>query len=131
MELRKKEFTYRGMPLEELKKLDIREFAKYLTSRQRRNVMRQFQKIEDFVNRAKIKESKGKKIRTHQRDLIIVPQLVGMNIQVYNGQNFLPVLVIAEMLGHKFGEFSPSRGKVNHGSAGVGATKGSKAKSKK
>ncbi len=131
MELRKKEFTYRGKPLEELKQLDIREFAKYLTSRQRRTVMRQFQKIEYFVNRAKGKQAKGKKIKTHQRDLIIVPEMVGMKIQIYNGQNFIPVEVIAEMLGHKFGEFAPTRARIKHGSAGVGATKGSRAKSKK
>lgn len=131
MELRKKEFTYRGKPLEELKQLDIREFAKYLTSRQRRTVMRQFQKIEYFVNRAKGKQAKGKKIKTHQRDLIIVPDMVGMKIQIYNGQNFIPVDVIAEMLGHKFGEFAPTRARIKHGSAGVGATKGSKSKSKK
>jgi len=131
MELRKKEFTYRGKPLEELKQLDIREFAKYLTSRQRRTVMRQFQKIEYFVNRAKGKHAKGKKIKTHQRDLIIVPEMVGMKIQIYNGQNFIPVDVVSEMLGHKFGEFAPTRAKIKHGSAGVGATKGSKSKSKK
>ena len=55
MELRKKEFKFKGKTLEELKTLDIREFAKYLNSRQRRTVLRQFQKIEGFVNRAKEK----------------------------------------------------------------------------
>ena len=47
MELTKKQFTYRGKTIEELKKLDVREFAKYLTSRQRRFALRQFQRIED------------------------------------------------------------------------------------
>ena len=131
MELRKKVFTYRGKDLEELKTLDIREFAKYLTSRQRRTVLRQFHEIQQFINRAKKKDAKGKKIKTHRRDLIMVPELVGLKIQIYNGMTFVPVEIIPEMLGHKFGEFAPSRGRVKHGSSGVGATEGSRAKSKK
>ncbi len=131
MDIKKKEFTYRGMTLEELKKLDVREFAKYLRSRQRRTVLRQFQKIEDFVNRAKEKQKRDKRIRTHQRDLIVVPQMIGMKISVYNGNNFVPIEITRDMLGHKFGEFSLTRSKVKHSSAGVGATKGTRAKSKK
>jgi len=116
--------------MEELKELDVREFAKLLTSRQRRTVLRQFQKIEEFVNRAKVKLSKNKQIKTHHRNLIIVPQMVGMKIQIYNGRDFIPVEVVGEMLGHVFGEFSLTRAKIKHGAAGVGATKGSKALSK-
>ena len=131
MEIKKKEFTYKGMSMEELKKLDVREFAKYLRSRQRRTVLRQFQKIEDFINRAREKQNREKRIRTHQRNLVVVPQMVGMKISIYNGNNFVLVDVTGEMLGHNFGEFAPTRNRVKHGSAGVGATKGSKAKSKK
>ncbi|HEA46759.1 MAG TPA: 30S ribosomal protein S19 [Candidatus Pacearchaeota archaeon] len=131
MELKKKEFTYRGKTIEELKALDVREFAKHLRSRQRRNVLRQFQKIEDFVSRAKTKIEKGKNIRTHQRDLVIVPGLVGMRIQVHDGRNFAPVDVVGEMLGHVLGEFALTRGRIKHGKSGVGATKGTKHKSKK
>ncbi len=131
MEIRKKEFTYKGLGLEELKKLDVREFAKYLTSRQRRTILRQFQKIETFINRAKEKQKKDKRIRTHQRDLIVVPSMIGMKISIYNGNTFIPIEITGEMLGHKFGEFAPTRNKVKHSSAGVGATKGTRAKSKK
>lgn len=128
---KKKEFTYRGKTLEELKALEVREFAKLAKSRKRRTILRNFQQIENFVSRAKKKEEKGKKIRTHSRDLIIVPSMVGMKISVYDGKTFVPIEITGEMLGHSFGEFAPSRGKVRHGSAGVGATKGSKHKSKK
>ncbi|MFH1431504.1 MAG: ribosomal protein S19 family protein [Nanoarchaeota archaeon] len=131
MELKKKEFTYKGKTIEELKKLDVREFARLLKSKQRRNVLRNFQELEDFVNIAKEKLSKNKKIRTHKRDLVIVPQMTGMNIQIYNGNKFIPVEMTGEMLGHKFGEFSPTRARIKHSKAGVGATKGSKHKSKK
>jgi small subunit ribosomal protein S19 len=131
MEIKRKEFTYRGKTLDELKKLDVREFSKYLKSEERRNVLRQFQSIEDFVNRAKIKLEKNKQIRTHLRNLIIVPELVGMKISVHDGRNFTPVIITGEMLGHRLGEFALTRGKVKHSKAGIGATKGSKFKAKK
>jgi small subunit ribosomal protein S19 len=131
MEIQKKQFMYRGKSIEELKALDVREFAKYLPSRQKRSVLRNFQIIEDFVKRCKEKIEKGKKIKTHQREIIIVPQMVGMNIQVHNGKNFNPVLIETEMLGHRLGEMSVTRSKVAHNKAGIGATKGSKHKAKK
>ena len=131
MELKKKEFTYRGKTIEELKKLDVREFAKYLRSREKRNVLRQFQKIETFIERSKKKIRNKKSVRTHQRDLVVVPEMVGMRIQIYNGKAFISVDIIGEMLGHKFGEFALTRTRVKHSKAGVGATKGTKHKSKK
>ena len=131
MEIQKKQFTFRGKTIEELKTLDVREFAKHLTSRQRRTVLRQFQEIENFVKREKMKISKKKLVKTHSRYLVVVPQMVGMKISIYNGKTFVPMEIIGEMLGHRFGEFSPTRERVKHSKAGVGATKGTKHKSKK
>jgi small subunit ribosomal protein S19 len=131
MESTKKAFTYRGKTLEELKALDTREFAKFLGARERRSVLRQFQKIENFVNRSKKKMQKNKAIKTHDGSIIIIPQMVTMKIGVYNGKEFVQVEIVPEMLGHRLGEFSLSRGKTKHGSAGLGATKGSKSKAKK
>ena len=130
-EIKKKEFMYRGKSLDELKKLDVREFAKYLTSGSRRTVLRQFQVIEDFISSAKIKINKNKPVRTHQRSLVIVPEMVGMKIGIHDGRNFVPVIIMGEMLGHRFGEFALTRGRVKHSKAGIGATKGSKFKAKK
>jgi small subunit ribosomal protein S19 len=126
-----KEFTYRGKTLEELKKIDVRELSKLMRSRERRTILRQFQEIEKFINRAKEKISRKKHIKTHNRYIIIVPQMVGMRINIYNGKTFIPVDIISEMIGHRFGEFAPTRGRIQHGKAGVGATKGTKAKAKK
>jgi small subunit ribosomal protein S19 len=131
MELRKKELKYRGKTIEELQKLEVREFAKLVDSRQRRTILRNFQELEDFISLARKKLKNEKKIRTHKRDLVIVPQLVGMRIYVYNGNTFVPFDITIEMLGHKFGEFSPTRTRTKHTKSGVGATKGSRAKSKK
>jgi small subunit ribosomal protein S19 len=130
VEMTKKQFTFRGKTLEELKLMDVREFAKLLKSRQRRTVLRQFQKIEDFVNRANVKRNKKKPIKTHLRDLVVVPQMVGMRIMIYNGKDFVPIDIVGEMLGHVLGEFALTRSRVKHGAAGVGATKGTKSQSK-
>ncbi len=127
----KKEFTFRGKTIEELKKLEVREFVGFLRSRERRTALRQFNDIEKFVNRAKQKAAKNKPIRTHKRYLVIVPQLVGMKIFTYNGKTFIPIEVTGEMLGHRLGEFAPTRGKIKHGSAGIGGTKGTRSKAKK
>lgn len=131
MEYQKKQFTYRGKSLEELKELSIREFAKYLPSRERRYILRNFGKVENFLKRIRDKQKKGKEIKTHLRDIVIVPEMVGLTISVYNGKSFLQVNITEEMLGHKLGEFSQTRAKVKHTKSGVGATKGSKHKSKK
>jgi len=131
MEVKKKEFTFRGKNIEELKKLNVREFSAFVTSRQRRSILHQFNDIENFITRAKKKMRNNKPIRTHKRDLVVVPEMVGMKISVYDGRSFVPVEITGEKLGHLLGEFAPSRKKISHGSAGVGATKGSKFKSKK
>lgn len=127
----RKKFKYRGKDIEELKAMDTREVTKYLPARSRRSVLRNFQQIENFVARCKKKNSKGKKIKTHLRRMIIVPQMVGMNIQIHSGNKFVPVEIVPEMIGHYLGEFAPTRGRIVHSKSGVGATKGSRAKSKK
>jgi small subunit ribosomal protein S19 len=54
-------------------------------------------------------------IKTWSRRSTILPQFVGLTFGVYNGQKFIPVLVSEEMVGHKFGEFSPTRTYHGHG----------------
>lgn len=125
-----KELIYRGQKLEFLKSLDVRESAKFLPSRSRRSVLRNFDTIENFIKRCETSLSQKKKIRTHFRDMVIVPKLVGLVIYVYNGKTFNEVNISVEMIGHRLGEFSLSRGRVNHGEAGIGATKSSKAQKK-
>src|SRR3989344_2286158 len=98
---RKKEFTFRGKTLNELKSLDIREFAKFLDSRARRSVLRNSDVIQRFLRKCN-----KEKIRTHLRDIIVVPQMIGLTIYVHNGKEFAPVKITAEMLGHRLGEFA-------------------------
>jgi small subunit ribosomal protein S19 len=125
--VKSKDVFYRGINLEDLKKMEIRESAKYLPSRSRRTVLRHFQIIEEFVKRCEASFATKKKIKTHLRDIVVVPRLVGYHIAVYNGKVFNDVNITHEMIGHRLGEFSLTRSKVAHSAAGIGATKSSKA----
>jgi len=119
MEVKKKVLRFKGKTLEELKELDVREFAKLLAARARRTVLRNFQEHENFIKRAKDKLKKGKRsVRTHKRDLVVVPGLIGIRLQIYNGKDFIPTEITMEMLGHKFGEFAPTRARAKHNKDG-------------
>jgi len=127
----KKIFTYRGKTLEELKKLDIREFAKLIPSRERRTLLRNSDDIQKYISLWEKRIERKKPVRTHYRDLVIVPGMVGMVIFIYNGRNFVKTEIVAEMVGHRLGEFAPTRGIVKHGAAGIGATRSSASRSVK
>ncbi len=61
-------------------------------------------------------------IKTWSRRSTILPQFVGLTFGVYNGKKFIPVLVSENMIGHKFGEFAPTRTFVAHTAADAKAT---------
>jgi len=128
--LKSKEVFYRGKKLNDLKTLDAREVARLLPSRSRRTILRLFQKHEAFISRCEKQVLAKKRIRTHLRDLIILPKLVGMTIGIYNGKTFNDVVITHRMIGHRLGEFSHTRVKVQHGDPGMGATKSSTAEKK-
>ena len=65
---------------------------------------------------AAAKEStKREVIKTWSRRSTILPQFVGLNFQVHNGNKFIPVTISEEMVGHKLGEFAPTRSYFGHG----------------
>ncbi len=130
----KKEQVYRGKSLEELSKMSTSEFMKLVPSRARRSLKRGFTEAQKrlLLKVKKAKEGKTKKpIKTHCRDMVVVPDLVGHIIQVYNGKEFVIVDVTVEMLGKYLGEFVATRKKVEHSAPGIGATKSSAAMSVK
>ena len=127
----KKQFKFKGKSIEELKKLDVREFAKLLDSRARRFILRNFQELETFINRSRKKNANNKPIKAHQRDLVIVPEMSGWKIAVHKGNEFEQFTITDEMIGHKLGEFALTRKKTVHTKVGTGATKGSKVETKR
>lgn len=120
-----RKFLYMGKEAEELKSLSIGEFSNLLPSRERRKIKRGFTDNEKKLLRD-IDASPEKKCRTHARDMVIIPKMVGRNIAVYTGKEFKEINILPEMLGHRLGEYALSRGVVQHSAPGVGATRSSK-----
>jgi|TARA_B100001971_G_C18145153_1_gene512654 small subunit ribosomal protein S19 len=131
LQQKSKEKFYRGNKISNLKNMDTREFSKFVKARPRRSLLRNYDIIESFVKKCEERESKNKPIRTHNRALVIVPALLGKTIGIHNGKEYIRVNIIEEMLGHRLGEFSPTRKPTKHGAAGVGATKSTASKSVK
>jgi len=118
----KKEFTYKGKTLEELKAMDNKDLIDLLPARERRTVKRGFEKEEKTL----LKELENKdNVKTHCRNLVILPNIVGKKIKVHNGKDFVMIMVEPEMIGHRLGEFVLTRKGVSHSAPGVGATKSS------
>lgn len=124
------EFTFRGHTVEELQGMELEEVAELLPARQRRSIKRglsvEKQKLLEKANGREPDESADNPIRTHLRDMPIVPAFVNKTFAVYNGHEFERVQVRPEMLGHYLGEFQLTRTSVEHGQAGIGATRSSK-----
>lgn len=131
LQQKSKDKFYRGVNVEELKAVDTREFAKLAKSRSRRAILRNYDVIEAFVKKCQDRSAKGKLIKTHDRSIVVVPKMLGNVIGIYNGKEYIKVEMIPEMLGHRLGEFSPTRKPTKHGAAGVGATKSSASRSVK
>lgn len=126
IEVRKKEFRYRGLSIEELQKLSIEELLPLLTSRSRRSLKRGLtEKQEKLLNDIE-KSQKGDVIRTHLRDMIIIPSFVGHRVDIHNGKEFQRIEIQPYMIDHYLGEFALTRSKVKHTGPGVGATRSSK-----
>lgn len=117
--------AFRGKQIEDMKNLDVREFASYLNSRERRTVLRSFSLIEKFIEKSRKDVAKGKIPKTQSREIPIVPAFLGWTIGVHNGKEYTPVKITEEMLGHRLGEFTLTRRTVKHGAAGIGSTKSS------
>jgi small subunit ribosomal protein S19 len=126
--------TYLGKNEEEWKNASLEEFLKLTNSRARRTLKRgRYAPLVKNIAIAKKQLTEGKipkPIRTHRRDTILTPDMLGLTFSVYNGKQFIDVEVTVEKLGHYLGEFALTRRFVTHGKAGVGATKGSKVEQK-
>jgi small subunit ribosomal protein S19 len=128
----KKKITYRGLEIEELQAKSMDELVKIMPARARRSLKRGFSEIQKKLL-ARVKQTRkdidaGKKvkpIRTECRDMLVLPDMVGMEFEIYNGKEFLKVLIDIEMLGQYLGEFSLNRKPVKHSAPGIGATRSS------
>lgn len=117
-------FTLKGKTAEQLATLSLEEFARLLPAQQRRTLLRGV-KVKQKKLLEKLRKT-DKPVRTHLRDIVIIPEMVGRRILLHNGKEWVAVDIRPEMLGHRLGEFAGTRRRVLHSAPGVGATKSSK-----
>lgn len=126
----KKEFRFQGKSLDELKAMSISDLSPMFKSDIRRKIKRGFTDEEKrFLEN--LRKAGDKPVKTHCRDMIILPDMVGKTIRIYTGKDFATVLIQSEMIGHRLGEYALSRKRVTHSSPGVGSTRSSGAVSQK
>jgi small subunit ribosomal protein S19 len=126
-----KEFMYRGHSLVSLQGMSMDEFINLLPARQRRSLQRGLtpeqrillEKLRD--TQEALKKGKEVTVKTHVRDMIILPEMVGAKIHVHNGKEFVGVEMKAGMIGHYLGEFAITNKPVRHGTPGIGASRSS------
>jgi len=123
-----KEFTYRGLSQKELEELPLDKMLKLFPSRARRSLTRGIndgkRKLIEEMKAAK--EGKLKTpINTHLRDVLILPAMVGVTLNVFSGKEFKPVTITTEMVSHYLGEYVITNKRVSHGAPGVGASRSS------
>jgi len=107
------------------------EFINLLPSRQRRSLHRgltqEQRALLEKIRKAKEVNRKGGNmiIKTHVRDMVVLPEMVGLTILVHNGKDFVAVEIKPDMIGHYFGEFAITNKPVKHGTPGIGASRSS------
>jgi small subunit ribosomal protein S19 len=121
---RREEFTYRGYTIEQLQQMGTSELVPLMPARARRKFNRGLARDHEGLL-AKVRAG-DEGIRTHLRDMIIMPEMIGKTIEIHNGKDFVAVELQPESVFHYLGEFALTRRKVSHGTAGIGATRSSK-----
>ncbi|MEW5761055.1 MAG: 30S ribosomal protein S19 [Candidatus Thermoplasmatota archaeon] len=125
LEERRREFMYKGYTLEQLRKMSIGELIKILPARARRSLKRGFSEEQEKFLSA-LRDKKTQIVKTHRRDMVILPEFVGRKIGIHRGNEFKIVEILPEMIGHFLGEFALTRKFIKHAGPGVGATRSSK-----
>lgn len=126
-----REFAYRGYSLDQLQGMSMDEFINLLPARQRRSLHRGL-KSEQRILLEKLRKARedlrkggDAAVRTHVRNMIILPEMVGIKIFIHNGKEFVQVEMRPEMIGHYLGEFAITNKPVKHGTPGIGASRSS------
>lgn len=126
-----REFRYRGYTFENLQRISMDEFIQLLPSRQRRSLQRgltvEQRKLLERIRMIKEDSDGGQRevIKTHTRDMVILPEMTGITLLVHNGKEFVPVEIKPEMIGHYLGEFAITNKPVKHGTPGIGSSRSS------
>eukprot|EP00729_Bicosta_minor_P025076 gene25076-6519_t len=122
-----KKYSYRGIDLDKLLELSTDQFVDLVHCRARRKFVRGIRgkplRLLKRLRKSKQGLDEGEKpptVKTHLRNMVIVPEMIGSVVGVYNGKTFNQVEIRPEMTGHYLGEFSITYKPVRHGRPGVG-----------
>jgi len=129
-----KKYTYRGVDLDQLLDMSMDQLKELLHCRARRRLNRQgmkrkYQSLLKKLRKAKKAAGPLEKpapIKTHLRDMIVLPEMVGSIVGIYQGKTYNQVEIKPDMIGHYLGEFSITYKPVKHGRPGIGATHSSR-----
>ncbi len=120
--------AFRGKTPTELATLTDESYVSMINSRERRSLKRNqflYRKLKEKIAKYKSKNiTKG--IRTHVREAVILPSWMGMTFEVHDGKEFKKIVIVANMLGHRLGEYVYTTKRVQHSAPGIRATRGSK-----
>ncbi|CAH8270575.1 unnamed protein product [Arabidopsis lyrata] len=128
-----KKFSFKGVDLDALLDMPTDDLVKLFPARIRRRMSRGLTRkpmaLIKKLRKAKLEAPAGEKpevVRTHLRNMVIMPEMIGSIIGVYNGKTFNQIEIKPEMIGHYLAEFSISYKPVKHGRPGQGATHSSR-----
>merc|ERR1719163_1292503 len=126
-----RKYSYRGIDLEKLLDLSNQDLMELFRSRQRRKfsrgIKRNYVTVLKKLRKAKRETAYGEKpeaVKTHLRNMVIVPEMIGSVVGVYNGKQYISCEVKPDMVGYYLAEFSITYKPIKHGRAGMGATSG-------
>jgi len=125
-----RKFTYRGIDLDKLLDLSNQDLMDQFRARQRRKFSRGIGRkpitVLKKLRKAKKDLAYGEKpdaVKTHLRDMVIVPEMIGSVVGVYNGKQFINVEIKPDMIGHYLAEFSITYKPIRHGKSGGAGNK--------
>ncbi|PWN20322.1 putative ribosomal protein S12, cytosolic [Microstroma glucosiphilum] len=128
-----RKFSYRGVELDSLLDMSNEDFMKIVHARVRRRFQRGLKRkpmgLIKKLRKAKAEAPPNEKpapVKTHLRDMVVVPEMIGSVISIYNGKVFNTVEIRPEMTGHYLAEFSMSYIPTRHGKPGLGSTNSSR-----
>jgi small subunit ribosomal protein S19 len=121
-----KEFLFKGRSSEDLASISMDEFIRLLPSRMRRSLLRGISNRQrTVIEKIRAWNPGDKPVKTHSRDLIILPEMIGKTIHVFNGKEFKEVNIDIKKIGHYLGEYAITNTPVRHGRPGIGASRSS------
>jgi len=122
-----RKYSYRGIDLDKLLDMSNQDLMELFRARARRKFSRGIKRapitLLKKLRKAKRETAYGEKpeaVKTHLRNMIIVPEMIGSVVAVYNGKQFINVEIKPDMIGHYLAEFSITYKPIRHGKAGKG-----------